>query len=214
MNRAEYDRLLNHEYDGIHEYDNPTPGWWNWLFAATVLFSVVYWAWYHLGTESSTIQQDWEARQVGEFKRIFGKLGELQPNEPTIVKMMGDQQMHAVARGIFQANCAACHGRYGGGATGPNMTDERYKTGRTLEDFYTVITKGAGNGGMPAWESRLSANERIILAAFAASLRGTTPATPKAPEGDNSPPPWPKAEATSADEARAPPSPSADAGGA
>ena len=54
--------------------------------------------------------------------------------------------------------------------------------------------KGAGNGAMPAWENRLSANERIILAAYAASLRGTTPATPKPAEGDISPPPWPKAQ--------------------
>jgi cytochrome c oxidase cbb3-type subunit 3 len=213
MNRDEQDRLLNHEYDGIREYDNPTPGWWNWLFAATVLFSVVYWAWYHLGTEGSTVQQDWEARQVSEFKRIFGKLGELKADEPTIVKMMGDQQMLAVARGIFQANCAACHGRDGGGITGPNMTDDRYKNIRTIEDFYTVITKGAASGAMPAWESRLSANERIILAAFTASLRGTTPATPKPPEGDNAPPPWPKPEAAPAGDA-ASAGPSANAGSA
>ena len=28
----ETDRLFDHEYDGIREYDNPMPAWWVWLF--------------------------------------------------------------------------------------------------------------------------------------------------------------------------------------
>ena len=32
--------LLDHEYDGIREYDNPTPGWWVMLFILTIIFSV------------------------------------------------------------------------------------------------------------------------------------------------------------------------------
>ena len=36
------DQLSGHEYDGIQEYDNPTPGWWVAVFAATVVFSVFY----------------------------------------------------------------------------------------------------------------------------------------------------------------------------
>jgi cytochrome c oxidase cbb3-type subunit III len=183
--------LLDHEYDGIREYDNPTPGWWNWFFGLAVMFSLVYWAWYHVGTESNTIHQNWDTAQVAEFKKVFGTLGTLAPDEATIVSMMHDEQMMAVARGIFHGNCAACHGRDGGGITGPNMTDDRYKNVRTVEDFYSVITRGAASGAMPAWENRLSANERIILAAFVASLRGTTPANPRSAEGDSMPGPWP-----------------------
>ena len=36
-----HDQLLDHEYDGIQEYDNPCPGWWHAIFWLTVLFSVV-----------------------------------------------------------------------------------------------------------------------------------------------------------------------------
>ena len=36
-----HDQLLDHEYDGIQEYDNPCPGWWHAIFLLTVLFSVV-----------------------------------------------------------------------------------------------------------------------------------------------------------------------------
>lgn len=34
--------VTGHEYDGIEEYDNPMPGWWSWIFAATIAFSAVY----------------------------------------------------------------------------------------------------------------------------------------------------------------------------
>ena len=43
-----HDQLLDHEYDGIQEYDNPCPGWWHAIFLLTVLFSVVYFLFFHV----------------------------------------------------------------------------------------------------------------------------------------------------------------------
>lgn len=180
--------LLDHEYDGIAEYDNPIPGWWNWLFAASVCFAVLYFMYFHIGTISSTIEEDWQQAQLAEFKRVFGKLGELKPDRDTILRMKDDRQMMAIARGIFIGNCAACHAKDGGGINGVNLTDDSYKNIHDVEDFFQVISKGANNGAMPAWENRLPSNERIIMAAYAMSLRGTTPATAKPPEGSAIPP--------------------------
>ena len=36
------DKLLDHTYDGIQEYDNPMPRWWLLTFAGTVIFSIIY----------------------------------------------------------------------------------------------------------------------------------------------------------------------------
>ena len=33
------ERLMEHEYDGIREYDNPTPGWWHVILLVSVVFS-------------------------------------------------------------------------------------------------------------------------------------------------------------------------------
>ncbi len=191
------DNLMAHEYDGIREYDNPTPGWWHLLFLATIVFSIFYFLFFQASSESWTVTDTWQAAKVAETRRIFGAVGELAGDEPTIQRMRADSRFMEIAQGIFVGNCAQCHAKDGGGkdGSGVNLTDDSYKNVRRLEDFFTVITRGAGGQAMPAWENRLSQNERVILAAYAANLRGTTPAVSKAPEG-NPVPPWPAPPAT------------------
>jgi cytochrome c oxidase cbb3-type subunit 3 len=191
------DREMAHEYDGIREFDNPTPGWWHGIFFLTMLFSIIYFAFWEISTESWSIHDAWEAHQVAEYRRIFGAMGELAPDEPTILRMSANPQMLAVAEGIFRTNCAACHARDGGakGLTGVNLTDDSYKNVKRVGDLITVINKGANNGAMPAWQNRLSGNQRVILAGYVASLRGkNTPGKP--PEGEAIPawPPVPQEE--------------------
>jgi cytochrome c oxidase cbb3-type subunit III len=184
--------LLDHEYDGIREFDNPTPGWWHLIFLGSIVFSVFYFVWFEMSPLSTSVWKAWDRTQIAEYKKIFGTLGTLEGDEATIRKMRGDERLMAVALGIFQSNCAACHANDGGGITGLNLTDDNYKNIAALGDLYKIINVGANNGAMPAWQNRLTQNERVLLAAYAANLRGTTPAAPKAPDPAEKPiPPWP-----------------------
>lgn len=188
MSTTATEKLTGHAYDGIEEFDNPTPGWWHAIFIGTVFFSFFYFVFWEFSSAAWTAEDSWKAAQVAEFRRVFGAVGNLQGDENTVRRMMGDPQMLAIANGIFVSNCAACHARDGGGINGVNLTDDSYKNVRSLPDIFSVITRGAANGAMPAWEQRLSQNERVILAAYVATLRGTRPASPRAAEGDAIPP--------------------------
>lgn len=190
----ESDPITGHEYDGIREYDNPTPGWWKGIFAATIVFSALYLVFFHGSIYGWTIHGVWAARQTEEYKRLFASVGELKSDGATILEQMNNADFMNVARATFIANCAACHRRDGGGDVGPNLCDDHYKNVAKVEDIYKVITEGAAAGAMPAWKARISENERVILSSYVASLRGTTPATAKAPEGEPIAP-WPKAPA-------------------
>ncbi len=44
----EKDRVFDHDYDGIREYDNPLPPWWLNLFYITIAWAVIYLLYYHV----------------------------------------------------------------------------------------------------------------------------------------------------------------------
>ncbi len=192
MSARPHDPLLDHEYDGIREFDNPVPGWMHLIFFGTVVFSVLYFAFFQFSPVAWTVQSTWEAHQAAAYQKVFGTLGELKPDAATLVSLAQDEQMMAVAKGMFVTNCAQCHGKDGGGINGVNLTDDVYKNVKQLADVYTVLTKGAGNGAMPAWQNRISSNERILLASYAATLRNTNVAGGRAAEGTPIDP-WPTA---------------------
>ena len=192
MNNSTYDELLDHSYDGVQEFDNPTPGWWNWLFGLSVVFSIGYFIFFHLGQYGWTVQDAHRAAVTADAVRQYGRIGDLTPDEPTILKYMQDPVWLAVGEGIFRSNCVQCHGQNGEGNIGPNMTDDYYKNIKKLSDFGDVIANGAANGAMPAWRNRLGHKNDIVMAAcYMASLRGKNLPGPRGLEGEIIPP-WPK----------------------
>lgn len=187
-------QLMHHEFDGIREYDNPTPGWWHAFLWATIIFSAVYAVFFagELGWSPHGRLQRAEAKH---YERLFGEIGTLTPDEATIMSLTAEPKWMKVGAGIFARTCAQCHRADGGGINGPNMTDDAFINVRQVADIYRIVTEGVVPKGMPAWGTRLSENERIMVAAYVASLRGTTPGPgAKGAEGEVIPP-WPKVTA-------------------
>lgn len=180
--------LLDHEYDGIREYDNPTPGWWHMIFFGTIFFSVFYIVFWHYSPMGWTARDTLVASQVDEIRRQFAGV-EFKSDESTILELMADAKWHDFGQGVFKSNCVSCHGTDGQGLVGPNLTDNAWKNVKALPDVAKVVAEGAGNGAMPAWKGRLHPNEVVLVSAYAASLRGKN-LPGRAPEGAEIAP-WP-----------------------
>jgi len=183
MSKTEFDKLMDHEYDGIREYDNPLPGWWTGIFIATILFSVVYWAFFHLGGPGLSETESYEA-EMKAFAAVQAKqAAETGPDEATLAQMQANPAALADAKALFAKHCLACHGANGEGKIGPNMTDSHQIHGSTRVDIYHTIKNGVPAKGMISWEKVLKPAEMMNLTVFVASLRGTNAAGGKAPEG-------------------------------
>jgi len=177
-------RILDHDCDGIREYDNPMPFWWTATFWITMIFAVPYFAFYHLGGVGTALGEGYET-EVGEFYEMqAAKLGNLKPDEATILTLSEDKQKLLAGQNMFKANCATCHAPDGGGKTGPNLTDDFYINVRTPEDIFRVVRDGVEAKGMPKWGKRFSEAQLVLLTSYVTSLRGTAPASPLPPQGD------------------------------
>jgi mono/diheme cytochrome c family protein len=84
----------------------------------------------------------------------------------------------------FKNFCAACHGQSGEGLVGPNFTDNFWLHGGDFKDVCKTIVNGVPDKGMIAWASQLKGEEIQQVASFILSLEGSTPANPKAPQGE------------------------------
>ena len=195
----ENNTLTDHAYDGIQEYDNPLPGWWTYIFIGTFLFSIGYIMWYHTGAPDRTLEAQYNAENEALMRVQFEKIGELKADEATLVKYANEKDWLRVGEGVFRTNCISCHGRKGEGNVGPNLTDEFYKYIRKPEDIHTILVKGAGNGAMPAWGSRLGKNELVLASCYVMSLRGKN-LEGKGPDGQEIAP-WPSAPPATEDPA-------------
>jgi cytochrome c oxidase cbb3-type subunit III len=181
--RAEQDQLLDHEYDGIREYDNPLPRWWVWIFAGSFWFSVAYFFHYHLSGNGQSVSAAYEA-DVAEAREQQAKTSLAEPvSEESLSKLMADGPLMNDTKGLFALRCAPCHGDRAQGVIGPNLTDNAWLHGSgALPEIFSVINDGVLAKGMPAWGKQLSPIEVRKLAAYVGTQRGKA-IVGKAPEG-------------------------------
>jgi len=187
--------LTDDSFDGIQQYDNPLPRWWMWLVVGCLAFAPPYFWFYHNGTEGRSLADQHDQKLAENLKLQFSQIGELTADRETLVRFLNEDSWLRVGRSIFKTNCVACHGRDGAGQVGPNLQDDHYKNVSDIADILTVLQNGANAGAMPAWKSKLSTNEIILVSAYVASLRGTSDGAGKAAEGREIPP-WPQPSPT------------------
>jgi len=158
-----------HEWDGIRELNTPLPRWWLWLFYITIVWGIgyviAYPAWPLVSSFTGGVL-GWHSRTA-----IVSDLNELKAmRAPMTAKLAAtkladiksDQALadfaYAQGRSSFRENCGPCHGAGGGGAKGyPNLNDNDWLWGGSLEQIQQTIEFGVRSGHTKSHESQMPA---------------------------------------------------------
>lgn len=181
----EKDIMIDHEFDGISELDNPTPAWFMWLFYGSIIFGVAYLLNYHVFKFSPLQDQEYaiEMEQAKIAKETYlAKAGNL--IDETSVQLNLDAAVVDAGKALYATNCMACHGAQGEGTVGPNLTDEYWLHGGTVNDIFKTIKYGIPAKGMISWEKTLTPKQIADVSNYILSLKGSNPPNAKAPQGE------------------------------
>ena len=178
------DKLLDHNYDGIQEYDNDLPRWWLSIFGITTIAAVIYVFYVHGGfrpSDDELLQQ--AMAKLHEQQAAAQSDASSESESSALVALLGNQEAIDAGSEVFVKNCVACHGSKGEGLIGPNLTDQYWIHGGTPEAIIDIIKKGVPEKGMISWEPMLAEQDILNVTAFIWSIRNTNVAG-KAPEGE------------------------------
>jgi cytochrome c oxidase cbb3-type subunit 3 len=187
MNRNEKEAnpdapLVDHEYDGIQELNNPAPFWWQLFFYLSIAFGVGYYLYYEWGTgPSSTFELH---QELTEIRKIQAKHSIRVPTDEEFAKIAVEPGAPEAGKKAYQINCASCHAADGGGLIGPNLTDRFWIHGKgRYADLFNVISAGVADKGMPAWGGILSKDDLLRVVVHVKNLQGSNPQVAKSPQG-------------------------------
>lgn len=182
---AREDRLLDHAYDGIREYDNPLPGWWRAVFWATIVFAAGYWIWFDVADRGKSPDAAYrEDLAVYQSKRADREAADARNvSEDVLARNVQDAKLVDHGAEIFATRCASCHNPDGRGLIGPNLTDLYQVHGSSRMDMFTTVKNGVPGTAMPAWGEQMGPADVVAVATFATTLRGKNVPGGKTPQG-------------------------------
>jgi cytochrome c oxidase cbb3-type subunit III len=177
------DDILDHEADGIREFDNDLPRWWLYGFYLTILFAAAYLVNYHVLPRPIV----GPAGMVAEYEAEMAAAGATKgPSAPAaaIAAALTDADSLAKGQALF-ANagqlCTSCHRPDLGGLVGPNLTDDQWLHGCSAAEVVQSIKAGYPARGMLPYGGgpRLDDPQVLQLASYILSRRGSNPPAPK-----------------------------------
>jgi cytochrome c oxidase cbb3-type subunit III len=186
INEEEKNLLLDHDYDGIEEFDYPLPNWWVMTFIGGIVFAIFYTAFYHfLGGPSLADEFEKDMAKINQIREAEAQKTanfDLKQYSAWVSKNNGIQTGSAV----YEENCLSCHEANGKGDIGPNLTDKHWinVSKAQPEQIYTFVVNGNEDNGMPAWGDILNKEELYAVVSYVLSLKNTNVAGGKEPQGE------------------------------
>ena len=174
--------LAGHEYDGIQELDNALPKWWVWLFFITIVFSVLYFLSLFVFHTMDTQDEEYNKEMLAASELLKNK----QPavSQESTLSLLTDEASLAAGKVIYDKHCLVCHLSKGEGLVGPNLTDQYWTHGGSIEDVIDIIVVGVPSKGMISWKDQLSPKQIQEVSSFILSLQGSNPPNAKEPQGE------------------------------
>jgi len=162
-----------HEWDGIRELDNPLPRWWLYILYATIIFAVGYTIAY---PSIPLIERAWPgALKWSSRQELVVDMAATEKSRAAMDAQLASRSFEEIAAdtglmdyaqrsgaSAFKIVCVQCHGS---GAQGsqelgyPNLNDDAWLWGGTMDAIYNTISHGvrntedpdARNSAMPAY---------------------------------------------------------------
>ncbi|MCO4820106.1 MAG: c-type cytochrome [Bacteroidetes bacterium] len=171
---SDKDTVINHPHDGIYELDNPPPPWFMFLFYGTVIIAVIYYVRFTFTDSGYTQVEEYTAEMKAaeaDHSKFLETAGDVV--DETSVTLLTDEASLAKGATIYDANCKVCHGDYGQGTVGPNLTDKYWKYDGSIKGVFETVKYGRP-GGMQAWAQNMGPESLQAIASYVISLEGTT----------------------------------------
>lgn len=178
------DELLDHEADGIREFDNALPRWWLYGFYFTIAWSVLYVVNYHVLPNPLWGRPSLVAEYEAELAAAPKPAKSATPGGGPTLAALEDEASLAQGKAIFEGEsnvCASCHRADLGGLVGPNLTDEYWLHGCSVNEIVASIKTGYPLQGMLPYGTgnALNDDQLVKVASYILSKRGTSPEGPK-----------------------------------
>jgi len=179
----EKDQILDHEYDGIREYDNRLPNWWLYTLYGSIVFGVCYWFFFHTIGAGQLPPERYQTSVAEAAKAQLAGMGDQELTNESLGLMATIPDQVSQGRRVFDQFCVVCHGQSGEGVVGPNLTDGVWLHGAKPLDIYNTVTNGVPEKGMVAWGNQLGPARVSSVVAYVLSIKNTN-VPGKEPQGE------------------------------
>lgn len=151
-------KTTGHKWDGISEYNIGAPRWWLIVWVICIIWAIIYWFFYPTwpvlgGNTKGSLQ--WTQHKALKDSQAEIELRKQENNEKikklSLKDIQQDPKLLEFAlnggKAAFKENCAACHGTGAQGGVGfPNLNDDDWLWGGTLQDIYITLLYGIRSG--------------------------------------------------------------------